>query len=121
MSGEALNAQTDLRNALLECIEYGVAPTFEMTAEPNRELRETSLDNLINTCYDYIKEDTLSVFTEYSEFAKEVVGCHIVSHSNENGLVRIEYSNGKVLLMNRTAQDAAIDGATVKSGSWCFK
>lgn len=121
MSSEALNAETDLRDALLECIEYGIAPTFQMTAEPNRELRETSLDNLINTCYDYIKDDTLSVFTEYSSFAKEVVGCYIVSHSNENGLVRIEYSNGKVLLMNRSAADAAIDGATVKAGSWCFK
>ncbi len=122
MSGEALNAQTDLEDALLECIEYGIAPTFQLTAEPNRELRETSLDDLINTCYDYIKDDTLKVLTAYSSFAKEVVGCTIVSHSNVNGLVTIEYSNGKVLLMNRGTADATTeDGTTVKAGEWFFK
>lgn len=67
LCGTPLNTVDDWDEALLDCLEYGVAPSWQLTGCSNRALRETSLSFLYNTAADEVAERAISLLERYEE------------------------------------------------------
>jgi hypothetical protein len=118
LSSRPFNVQTDWSEALLDCLEYGLAPSIQLTSSGNRELRETSLSRLINTCFDDVGEGFISLLKKYQQTVQQLSGSHIIRHKRENGLVTISYSNGAEVIINRSGKEVKIKDKVLKSGEW---
>ena len=120
MSSKPFNAVSNWYEQLLNCLEYGLAPTVQVTYSDNRKLRESTLSGLINTCFDTIKESAAEVFKEYRRAAEQTAASNMIYHSREDGLVTVRYSNGKELLINRNDYPVETHVGILDSGSWCI-
>lgn len=74
LCGTPLNTVDDWDEALLDCLEYGVAPAWQLTGCSNRALRETSLSFLYNTAADEVAERAISLLERYEETAARLDG-----------------------------------------------
>lgn len=118
LSSQPLNSDTEWDEALLECLEYGLAPTIRLTAADNRELRETTLDFLVNTCFEDIRDAASELLSEYGKAAGQLVGSNMVYHERQGDVVTVRYSNGRVLTINRGETDFTSMSGVLRPGEW---
>lgn len=118
LCGTPLNTVDDWDEALLDCLEYGVAPAWQLTGCSNRALRETSLSFLYNTAADEVAERAISLLERYEETAARLDGRRMLSHRRENGVVQAAYSGNVRLVINRSGQPTVFEGVSLPPGEW---
>ena len=118
-SGEAFNLMDDDLDDdfVLNCIEYGIAPRFTLSY-PSKMKYTSSADKysvLYTTWLDKAKE----MYGNINEALKDVDGSAMINHEKlDNGLIKVDYENGKTIYINKTSQDITVDGNTVKAKNY---
>ncbi|MCF7932960.1 MAG: hypothetical protein K9K93_07315, partial [Acholeplasmataceae bacterium] len=114
----SMNSVADLSLAILKMIEYGVSPSFVVTAAEGHLLRYTNYESLQSTEYALWRDIILDVYHEVSSVLDEVSSARMERHEVVMpGVVRIIYDNGVIIYVNHTDQDVTYGTVTVAEQS----
>lgn len=98
-----LNVGNYTQERLLRMIEYGVNPGFIVTQAPSEFLAYTPLEDYFSTNFNDWRGDIASTWQYLSKVLQMLSGAHIIHHDvPKPGLVRVEYDNGLIVLINYT-------------------
>lgn len=98
----------------LRMIEYGMYPSYVLTAEATHKLKHTNSSELYTTAYADWKEELARTYRMANEALRPVEGARMEERSTVlPGIVKVRYSNGKAIVVNYTAQDEKVDGQVV--------
>lgn len=105
---------------LLRMIEYGVYPSFVVTAADSTELYGTAQESYYSTAFVDWQAQILSAYRLVSGTLDAVRGSRIAAHDClANGVVRVSYENGVRIYINYTDTPKLADGRMVEAGA-CF-
>ena len=111
-SGEAFNLMDDDLDDdfVLNCIEYGIAPS---------KMKYTSSADKYSVLYTTWLDKAKEMYGNINEALKDVDGSAMINHEKlDNGLIKVDYENGKTIYINKTSQDITVDGNTVKAKNY---
>lgn len=115
-SGEVYNLSdaADVRNQVLRMIEYGASPHFAFTWQNTSEMKYSGMNRDYSTTFQVWMEDAITLYEQVNEALCQVSGATMVSHEIlEGGVRRVSYSNGKVILLNRSEEAVTLDGVEI--------
>ncbi len=116
MSSVSLNLSSNERAAFLECIESGVSLTYTLYKNYDSSLVTIDQSAIYGSEFDANKERIEKNSKEYSTVLKKLGNAGIEKHYiAENGIRVTEFDNGVKIAVNKTAEDKAINGITVKA------
>ena len=132
-AGQAINLDDsfDSVDSVLTMVEYGSAPHFTFTSKPSSEMKYTGLNSMYSTTYknqaDTAGTETVfswdelakSVYAEVNGALKNVTDAEITKHELlSSGVVKVEYSNGVIIYVNKQAFAADADGTELAAKSF---
>ncbi|MDE7327148.1 MAG: hypothetical protein K2N63_12890, partial [Lachnospiraceae bacterium] len=132
-AGQAINLNDSFNrvDSVLTMVEYGSAPHFTFTGKQSSEMKYTGLNSLYSTTYknqtDAVGTETVfswdelakSVYAEVNGALKNVTDAEIVKHEVlSSGVVKVEYSNGVTIYVNKQAVAADADGVQLAAKSY---
>ena len=120
-SGYVINLSntTDKDAIILNLIEYGASPHFVFSKEESGEMKLTGINRMYSTTYDSWKEYALDIYNGTNEALSQVSGATIVNHEIiNNGVVKVTYSNGKIIYVNHNKTSETVDGITIDPQSY---
>ena len=113
-TGDYGNLSSDYEKQLLQWLEYGYVPTFELTYSSSEVLKETTYNDLYTSQYTSNIERLEKAQQLYKEVISKLKGAYMVEHTVlEDGFVKTEYSNGSTIYINYTQEEKHHDGLTV--------
>lgn len=120
-SGEAFNLMDDdlYDDFVLNCIEYGIAPRFTLSYKDPSKMKYTSSADKYSVLYTTWLDKAKEMYGNINEALKDVDGSAMINHEKlDNGLIKVDYENGKTIYINKTSQDITVDGNTVKAKNY---
>ena len=120
-SGEAFNLMDDDLDDdfVLNCIEYGIAPRFTLSYKDPSKMKYTSSADKYSVLYTTWLDKVKEMYGNINEALKDVDGSAMINHEKlDNGLIKVDYENGKTIYINKTSQDITVDGNTVKAKNY---
>ncbi|MCL2084407.1 MAG: DUF5696 domain-containing protein [Oscillospiraceae bacterium] len=120
-AGPAINLSDayDENELTLRLVEFGAAPHFTFTAESSSDLKYTGLNRLYGATFDNWSQTAVGIYSKVNGALSAVSGSSITNHEIlENGLRRVSYDNGTVILINRTGGGIETDGGFVGAKSF---
>lgn len=132
-AGKAINLDDsfDQKDSVLTMIEYGSAPHFTFTGKQSSDMKYTGLNSFYSTTYKNqtdVEEnstvfswDTLakSVYSEVNGVLKNVTDATITKHEIlDSGVVKVTYSNGVMIYINKQAVAADAEGSQLAAKSY---
>lgn len=120
-SGEAFNLMDDDLDDdfVLNCIEYGIAPRFTLSYKNPSKMKYTSSADKYSVLYTTWLDKAKEMYGNINEALKDVDGSAMINHEKlDNGLIKVDYENGKTIYINKTSQDITVDGNTVKAKNY---
>jgi len=119
MSGMSVNLMTDYDNAVLKCVEAGIAPTFTLSNNYDNSLAQTKHSAIPVSRFEGLKERIVQTVNETSFVTQKVKGASIINHTvAENGLRITEFQNGVRIVVNYTAEDLNFEDKSVPAGKY---
>lgn len=119
MSSMSVNLMADYDNAILKCMEAGIAPTFTLSNNYDNSLAQTKHSAIPVSKFDGLKERIVQTVKETSVVTQKVKGAAIVNHTVEdNGLRITEFQNGVKIAVNYTEQDLNLGDKSVPAGKY---
>lgn len=118
-TGEAINLYYNYETQLLKMLEYGYTPYFELTANGSSMLKYTDSNQLVSSKFS-LWEDKLAEVYALSKAVSSLKNAYITHHSNDNGQVKVEYSNAQVMYLNYLDNEWNIDGRVIEPKSYCL-
>ncbi len=108
-----LNKNLPLNEECLEMIEAGAAPHFTFTWEDSKELKYTGLNNYFSTTFDTWYQDAAEMYNKVNAVLRNVSNSTMEQHEITDAGVRITYSNGVVITINKETKTVTVsaDGA----------
>lgn len=98
-----LNFSSNADMDTLRCVEYGVYPSYLITKEASHKLSNTLSNNLYATEFAKVSRDIESQYKFVKGALDNVVGAEIVGREVLGlGIVKVDYSNGKSIVVNYT-------------------
>lgn len=116
-TGKAINTYVtdDMRQELLEMVEYGASTRYVFTWEDATEMKYTGLNKYYATTFDAWADEAVENYTFVNEALRHVSSAAMVEHvSLTETLKRVTYSNGVIIYINYGAEAAQADGLTVE-------
>lgn len=120
-SGEAFNLMDDDLDDdfVLNCIEYSIAPRFTLSYKDPSKMKYTSSADKYSVLYTTWLDKAKEMYGNINEALKDVDGSAMINHEKlDNGLIKVDYENGKTIYINKTSQDITVDGNTVKAKNY---
>lgn len=120
-SGEAFNLMDDDLDDdfVLNCIEYGIAPRFTLSYKDPSKMKYTSSADKYSVLYTTWLDKAKEMYGNINEALKDVDRSAMINHEKlDNGLIKVDYENGKTIYINKTSQDITVDGNTVKAKNY---
>ncbi|MCM3782793.1 DUF5696 domain-containing protein [Neobacillus mesonae] len=120
-AGEPVNlaASSDMKQQILQSLEFGSSPHFLWTANSAAELKYTRYDFMYSTEYTDWMEEAVSMYKEVNEVLNPLRTERIVNRTvHEQGVVGIEYSNGASLLINYNDEPVTWNGFTIPAQNY---
>lgn len=113
-SGEPVNTDKNIEEALLRSIEYGACPHFEWNYEP--QINNSSDD-------PYYYDNTINIAAEFYTGANEALNdlrdARMTDHYEVvDGIFCTEYDTGSMIYVNYTDSDYPVMGAVVEARSY---
>jgi hypothetical protein len=114
-TGRAGNLTPDLQREVLNWVEYGYTPYFEITYESPEALLYTDYLSLFSSRYEEWRERIAEVVTTLSQKGYErIANAHMLTHSEpQKDVSRVSYDNGCVVYVNYTDTTVTVDGVTI--------
>ncbi|MFN8378988.1 MAG: DUF5696 domain-containing protein [Anaerolineae bacterium] len=110
----ALNFSSDRQSDLLRMVEYGMYPSYFLTAEPTANMLNTQSSWIYSSSYDQWGEQIRSTYAWMNELLGPVRGQEIVGHAKvAEGVFTTTYANGRQIIVNYTDQPFARGGVQV--------
>lgn len=101
-----LNTGTYSRERILRLIEYGVAPSFVVTASDSIDLYKTAQEDYFSTNFDDWESFIHDAYNTVSDALAPVTGQYIMKHEVlEEGFIRITYENNAEVYVNYTGTE----------------
>ncbi|MDR2598707.1 MAG: DUF5696 domain-containing protein [Oscillospiraceae bacterium] len=111
-----LSDTSDERDVILRLVEYGASPHFTFSYESASDMKYTGLNWKYSTRFLNWNEMAARIYHEVNDVLSLVIGEQMVEHEIlSNGLRVVTYSNGIVIVINRTNNDLEYDGKIVPS------
>ena len=112
--GEYVNFEANRQEFFLKMIETGTRPSFYITKEDTSELLYTNSRDIYSSQYEAYRDQIVAYDKEFSAFYAKVNGATIESHDIlENGVIRVSYSNGRVVYLNYSDSEQTADNVTI--------
>ena len=116
---QPINTGSSEKELLLRAIEYGISPTFLLTARDDLALSASQADELFATEFTGQKDVVINAVKESASFFQATAEATIVAYEQlSKGLSKTVYSNGIVVYVNHTDKEVDIDGLTISAQSW---
>jgi len=116
MYSPLLNYSPDIEEESLRMIEYGVYPSFLLTAQAPYLLIDTPSKNIISSKYDDLKESMIELYKKVNNALKYVKNQRIVSREVlSDKIVKVGYSNGVSIIVNYTDSPFPYKGKVVNA------
>lgn len=113
-TGDYGNLSSDYEKQLLKWLEYGYVPAFELTYSNSEVLKETNYNDLYTSQYESNRNRLEKAYGLYEDAISKLKGAYMVEHTVlENGVVKMDYSNGCSLYINYTQDEKVIGDVTV--------
>jgi hypothetical protein len=110
-----MNFSSNDTDSMLRLIEFGMYPSFVLTGESTYDLKQTASNDVYTSEYKYLKDRIDFYYSNINQTLSEVLGSEMVDHRMiEPGLVRVEYSNGKKILINYNNTDRTYEDVKIK-------
>ena len=113
-SGEPINTDRNIEEALLRSIEYGACPHFEWNYESlvnNTQDDPFYYDNTINTAAEF--------YTKANETLNDLRDARMTDHYEvDDGVFCTEYDTGAMIYVNYTDSEYPVLGAVVEARSF---
>ncbi|WP_370295781.1 DUF5696 domain-containing protein [Rossellomorea marisflavi] len=108
------NFNADQVDDLLRMVEYGANPSFYLTAESSTMLAKTPSKDLYTSEFSTWKSEIVHQYKLIEESLGQVEGAEITGRAvPEAGVVEVNYSNGKTIIVNYKQESFTKDGITV--------
>lgn len=116
---DPINLSTNPKWEILRSIEYGVLPSFMLTAEPSWKLRYTLSSSLYSTYYLDWLTDIVQYYQQASASMLAVHDQFIVNHLKlREDVYLTEYENGIQFVVNYSARPYIYRGVEVAGGTF---
>lgn len=102
ISSTALNGSADMTDAVAACAQYGIMPTYRVTALDSYELRNSNFSFLFNSGFDSVKKDIVEDYKLINSVSDGLSDQIIVSHEYVGELSVTDYENGVKIVYNRS-------------------
>lgn len=90
---------------ILTMVDFGINPSYALTAEPTYKMRYTLSNAFITTSYDDFYEEIVDNYTYLNNALSHVADAYMESREViETGLVKVTYSNGVIIYVNYSNQ-----------------
>lgn len=106
------NLSSDMSMTKLHWIEYGYLPTF-MLSGGRESLLGTDYDLLFSSDYEHWKETIVSTVDEFEEELSGIKNQYMISHTSENDVVTVTYSNGTIIVINYSDKPITVDNTEI--------
>lgn len=113
LSSKPLNSVADPDRAAAYCAQFGIGPTYRLTACAGEKLRGTALAFLYNSEYAGWEKTIERHALKISEMQHDLFNQTIKTHVFEGDLSVTEYENGTVIVYNDSETPAVWHGKTV--------
>ncbi|GIP34499.1 DUF5696 domain-containing protein [Paenibacillus sp. J2TS4] len=120
-AGKPFNVADDqnLRTNVLQAIEQSSSVYYSLIYEKPSILQDTHHDDLNSHYYEHWLDEAATAYAEVNNVLKAVRGQQMIRHRKRaDGIYRMDYENGKFIIVNYGGSDAVIDGMTVKAGHY---
>ena len=111
LAGSPLNLDKDYKTAVLNCIEYGVCPSFSAVYSGKNVQNNALFDNIIN--------DIVGSYEQVSQALAGLEGERITSHSQpKSGVFCTTYSDSTRIYVNYNDESVSVGGVSVEAGGY---
>jgi hypothetical protein len=112
--GPALNFSSNLQEDLLRYADFGVYPSFFVSEGATARILNTRSNWIFSSAYTQWGDEIKRTYQWLNDRLGPVYGQEIIARQQlAPGVYATTYANGKVVIVNYTAQPAALDGVTV--------
>ena len=122
-TGEAVNLDSSSHaESILKMVEYGASCHFIFTAEDATEMKYTGMNRFYATSFDLWAQEAADTYNELNSVLSLVSDAFMTGHQvMENGIARVDYSNGITIYVNESAEALAADGLTIPAQGYLVK
>lgn len=113
LSSKPINNSADRDEAIAYCAQFGVMPTYRLTAMESYKFKDSEFRFLYNSCFDYWKDDIADHYAYMQVFSADLTDKVIVSHEYVGDLSITEYENGVKLVYNAGDVEQTIPGTDI--------
>lgn len=113
LSSKPINNNGDRDEAIALCAQFGVMPTYRLTAMESYKFKNSEFGFLYNSCFDYWKDDIANNYAYVKSFSADLSDKIIVSHEYVGDLSITEYENGVKLVYNAGDVEQTVPGTEI--------
>ena len=122
LNSVSINLCVDEQDALLRCIEAGIAPGFTITNNYDNELITSQHSFIYGTFYSGQKQKIVDVSNEVNGYYAAIKNAKVSDYKLLNNDVRIvEYDNGVVAVVNYSDVEVNTEYGLVPAHGWIMK
>ncbi len=120
MSSQAINLCSMEKDALLRCVEAGIAPSYTFTYNYDNELVSSQHAFIYGSSYSGNRDRALEAVASVKDYLNSIEGASIVQHASlAEGVRMTKFSNGVQVVVNFSEVDFTTDnGTVVAAGNW---
>lgn len=112
--GEALNFSPNLQDDLLRHVDFGIYPSYLLTAEPTTNMLNTRSTWIYTSSYEQWGEQIRQSYAWMNALLSPVRGQPIIARQKlAQGVYATTYANGKTILVNYTTSPFSSDKVTI--------
>ena len=118
-TGQPINYASDSKKEILEMVEFGCIPYYELTKESPVQLKKEQIGGFFSTQIANWTDKIAETYKEYGTKAEKIWNAKITRHEIRGQDQRkITYENGSVLYINYADQKVTIDGVQLEPQSY---
>jgi hypothetical protein len=111
-----MNFSSNDAEAILKLIEFGVYPSFVLTGESTYEIKRTASNEVYVSQLTALEDRIDNYHAVVSEALHPVLGSEMINHTIlADGIVLVEYDNGRKIVINYTDREYRYQDVGIKS------
>ncbi|WP_100405240.1 DUF5696 domain-containing protein [Bacillus solitudinis] len=111
-----MNFSSNDTEAKLRLIEFGVYPSFVLTGESTYKLKGTASNDIYVSEYSFLEERIDAYYNFVNEGLGKVIDSEMINHTIvDQGIVIVEYRNGKKIVINYNDSNYLYGDEEIKS------